>query len=262
MDDDGPPLLLRPVPAVPPGSAFPSTLWLLRHGESEGNVADQAASRAGAQRLDLQLRDADVPLTALGHEQAAAVGRWLGDQPEDVRPTRVLTSPYRRAVQTLQGVIDASALDVPVHGDERLRERDLGIFDGLTWIGIRDLHPEEAERRRHLGKMWYRPPGGESWADVALRVRSLVAATLPQHAGERVLLVTHQAVIMAFRLVLEGLDGDAALRIDHEHPQPNCALTRYAMGRDGLALVHYADTAAVDVSAAPVTKEPDADVPA
>ena len=258
------PVLLRPSPAVPAGSPFPAALWLLRHGESEGNVAALAAYRDGLSRLDLAARDADVPLTGLGRTQAAAVGRWLAALPPQERPTRVLCSPYRRAVQTLEGAL-SGGLDVPAHTDERLRERDLGIFDGLTGRGIHELHAEESVRRRHLGKLWYRPPGGESWADVVLRVRSLLGTTLPHLAGERVLLVTHQAVVMAFRIALEGLDEETALRIDRDDPQPNCALTRYEAagpedGDSAVALAAYADTTAVDASTAPVTEEPDADV--
>jgi broad specificity phosphatase PhoE len=265
MDPADAALVARPLPAVRAGDPFPSELLLLRHGESQGNVADREAAHTGAQRLALDLRDADVPLTPLGRSQAAAVGRWVAALPEGERPTRILTSPYRRAVETLQGVLTVSGLDVPVNSDERLRERDLGLFDGLTWRGIRELHPDEAERRGRLGKMWYRPPGGESWADVALRVRSLVATTLPHLAGERLLVVSHQAVIMAFRIVLEGLDAETALRIDHDNPQPNCAVTRYTattVGTSGCLLTHYADASAVDLSSAPVTEEPDADVPA
>ncbi|MGQ7297745.1 histidine phosphatase family protein [Quadrisphaera sp. KR29] len=248
-------------PAVSPGDPFPASLWLLRHGESEGNLASEAAWAAGAEALDLDTPDARVPLSARGRDQAGAVGRWLAGLPEAERPTRVLVSPYRRARETLATALAAGGLDLPVTGDERLRERDLGVLDGLTGHGIRARYPEEAERRRRLGKVWYRPPGGESWADVVGRVRAVVATALPRHDGERLLLVTHQAVVMAFRIVLEGLDPEDAVRIDSDDPQPNCALTRYAAGPDGVRLVRYADTAAVEASRAAVTEEPGADVP-
>ena len=45
----------------------------------------------------------------------------------------------------------------------------------MTGAGIREQYPDEAQRRDLLGKFYYRPPGGESWADVALRIRSLLA---------------------------------------------------------------------------------------
>lgn len=71
----------------------PSVLWLVRHGESMGNVADAHAQRAGAGRLDLDVRDPDVPLSDTGRGQAEALGGWLAALLEDQRPTAVLSSP-------------------------------------------------------------------------------------------------------------------------------------------------------------------------
>lgn len=251
----------QPRPWAPAPGTAPSALWLLRHGNSEGNAADAAAHEAGLERLEVEDRDADVELTDLGHRQAAAVGRWLADQPAALRPTVVLTSPYRRAVQTAVGVLEAAGLDLVPVTDERLRERDLGAFDGLTSRGIRERLPEEFERRRRVGKMWYRPPGGESWADVLLRVRSLLALELPRCAGERVLVVSHQAVVMAFRIALEGLDEDRALHVDAEEPQVNCALTRYGApdAAGALALEAYGDPTPVKTGGQPATDRPDAE---
>ena len=102
--------------------------------------------------------------------------------------------------------------------DERLRERDLGLFDGFTGHGIRETYPEEAERRAAMGKFYYRPPGGESWTDVVLRVRSLLTELQGVHAGRRVWIFTHQAVVMAFRYLLESLDEHTLLDIDGGRP--------------------------------------------
>src|SRR3546814_12403268 len=79
-------------------------------------------------------------------------------------------SPYRRARQTLAIALGEYAAVVGV--DERIRDRELGVLDRLTTNGVERLYPEEAERRRHLGKYYHRPPGGESWAAAALRLRS------------------------------------------------------------------------------------------
>ena len=73
--------------------------------------------------------------------------------------------------------------------DERLRDRELGILDRLTSAGVEARFLEEGERRRWLGKFYYRPPGGESWADVVLRLRSLLADLDREHPGQEVLLV-------------------------------------------------------------------------
>jgi broad specificity phosphatase PhoE len=230
---------LRPLPAVAPGAPFPRELWLLRHAESEANLATAQAWRDGAEVLDHDA-DEEVALSARGRQQADDAGRRLAELEPSRRPTLALVSPYRRTRETFERMVAAGGLDLPAHTDERLRERDVGQFDRLTGAGLRARHPEEAARRRRTAKAWYRAPGGESWADVALRVRSLVGLVLPRMDGERVLLVTHQAVVMSFRAVLEGLELDEAVALDRAHPQPNTALTRYAVGPAGVALVEYA----------------------
>ncbi len=207
--------------------ATTAELWLVRHAQSEGNVADDAARGARAERLELDIRDPDVPLSAVGKEQALALGRsWQRLEPGR-RPTRLLTSPYERARQTALLAVDAAGWDLQVEPDERLRERDLGMLDGYTRYGIEARFPEEADRRARLGKFYYRPPGGESWADVAARVRAVLEAHGPA-AGERLLVVTHQAVLMQFRYVLELLDEPQVLEIDRTDGVANTSVTVYA----------------------------------
>ncbi len=78
----------------------PSVVWLVRHGESIGNVADARAQATGAGRLQLDVRDPDVPLSDTGRAQAEALGRHLAGMPEDERPTAVLSSPFARTLTT------------------------------------------------------------------------------------------------------------------------------------------------------------------
>jgi broad specificity phosphatase PhoE len=240
----------------------PSSITLVRHAESIGNVADSAAHRNDGETLDLDLRDADVPLSDTGREQAAALGRWLGRclgrRPGHGRggafPDAVVTSPYLRAAETARIAFDGRP--VPLDQDERLRERDLGLFDGLTGRGIRTRYPEEAVRRSRLGKFYYQPPSGESWVDVVLRVRSLMR-DLEHLDGADVWLVTHQAVIMAHRFVLEGLDERTLLELGRDQPLPNVSMTLYERKGDVMELRAFADTSAVDETDAEVTHEPE-----
>jgi broad specificity phosphatase PhoE len=242
--------------AATPG---PSVLWLVRHAESQGNVADARAIEAGAPRLELDVRDPDVPLSDTGRRQAEALGAWLRDLPAEQRPTALLSSPFTRAADTAQVAVKVSELDLPIRFDERLRERDFGAFDGMTRAGIRAEYPQEAQRRDLLGKFYYRPPGGESWADVALRVRSLLTTAELHHAGERLMVVSHQAVILVFRYVLEELTEQELLDIDKRDPIANCSVTRYEAGPDGT--LQLADVNVVDHltrAEEPVTEEPGA----
>ena len=234
----------------------PSVVWLVRHGESIGNVADAHAQRSGAGRLVLDVRDPDVPLSDTGRAQAEALGRHLADLPEDERPTAVLSSPFARALTTAQ--LATAGLDVRVRTDERLRERDFGAFDGMTGAGIREQYPDEAKRRDLLGKFYYRPPGGESWADVALRIRSLLATEALRHDCERLLIVAHQAVIMVLRYVLEELTEQELLTVDREEQVSNASLTRYEMdARGDLVLQEFNAVDHLVTEDEDVTEEPD-----
>jgi broad specificity phosphatase PhoE len=242
--------------AATPG---PSALWLVRHAESQGNVADARAAEAGAPRLELDVRDPDVPLSDTGRRQAEALGAWLRELPAGQRPTVLLSSPFTRASDTAQIAVQVSGLDLPVHFDERLRERDFGAFDGMTRAGIRAEYPQEAQRRDLLGKFYYRPPGGESWADVALRIRSVLTTAELRHSGERLMIVSHQAVILVFRYVLEELTEQELLDIDKRDPIANCSLTRYESGPDATLRPSDVNTVGHLTRAdEPVTEEPDA----
>lgn len=243
----------------------PQHLVLVRHGESRGNVADRDAHERGLERLDLEARDADMPLSDLGLRQAATLGEHLRSLPAGERPDVVFTSPYQRALATAEGAVGAdgsggTALGVELLRDERLRERELGALDGFTRRGIEASFPEEARRRAWLGKFSYRPPSGESWADVVLRVRSfLLELSIQPHPPSRVWVVSHQAVILAFRVALEGLSEKEILDIDAATPIPNCSLTTYACDRDGRwRLTGFADdTVVADVVATAETPAPD-----
>lgn len=231
----------------PRWTSGPASLTLVRHAHSVGNRADAKAREVGAEELDLRHRDADVELSGTGRGQADAVGKWLASQGGADLPTVVLTSPYLRACETAERAV--AGLGLEVRHDERLRERDLGLLDGLTGVGIRARYPEESARRKKLGKFYYQPPAGESWCDVALRVRSLLQDLRFGYDGARVWLFTHQAVIMTFRYVLEGLSEERLLEIDRDEHLPNASVTRYHLAGDVFELERFADTSAVDTMA-------------
>ena len=182
---------------------------LVRHGESLGNVARENAEAEGIDRIPLEWRDADTPLSDLGRAQADAAAVAVAAL--EPRPAEVWTSPYVRAAGTAAAI--GAALAIAPVTDERLRDRELGVLDGLTSHGARGLFPDETTRRRSLGKFYYRPPGGESWADVALRIRSFLADPVPGNepgGDRRIVVVTHDAVVLLMRYVLEGM-GETTL---------------------------------------------------
>ena len=102
---------------------WPEKLWLVRHGQSQGNVARDIADEEGLHEIDIDVRDVDVPLSELGHQQAEATGRWLAALPPDERPEVILSSPYLRARQTAEAICKAGGMSGPTKlvVDERLR---------------------------------------------------------------------------------------------------------------------------------------------
>jgi broad specificity phosphatase PhoE len=228
----------------PRWTSGPREITLVRHGHSRANQADAEARDAGAESLELDRRDADVVLSATGRTEADRLAAWLAREGAAAQPTLVISSPYRRTVETAEHIVAGLGIEL-VH-DERLRERELGLFDGLTGVGIRSRHPEEAERRKQLGKFYYQPPYGESLGDVCLRVRSLLEDLRHGYDGARLWLVTHQAVIMSFRYVLEELSEEALLDIDRRVQIPNASLTTYRRDGDALELVAFADASVLE----------------
>jgi broad specificity phosphatase PhoE len=243
---------------------WPQTLWLVRHGQSAGNVARDAADEAGQHRIAIDGRDVDVPLSPLGTEQADALGHWFaGLSGDEARPDVILVSPYLRARQTADRFCagGGAAPDAVQCVDERLREKEFGILDGLTAAGIRAELPQQAEFRRILGKFYHRPPGGESWCDVIFRLRAVLDTISLHYAERRVMIVAHQVVVLCLRYVIEHLSEEDILAIDRAGDVANCSVTRYRLdpgdGPNGtLILDSYNQTAPVRAETA-VTSAPD-----
>ncbi|MES2977444.1 MAG: histidine phosphatase family protein [Pseudomonadota bacterium] len=245
-------------------TGFPATLWVVRHGQSAGNVARDAAEAQGLHVIDIATRDIDVPLSELGRNQSISLGHWFGTLGHDALPQIVLCSPYVRAVETAQLLLESAGLKghAKLRLDERLREKEFGILDRLTTTGIRQKYPELSEQRRHVGKFYFRPPGGESWCDVILRLRSLLEMTTREYSGCRVLVVAHQVIVNCMRYLIEQLDEARILGMDRLADVPNCGVTSYRRaeddeGREMLALDLANFVAPLLAEGTPVTVAPD-----
>jgi broad specificity phosphatase PhoE len=215
-------------------------LILIRHGQSAANVAFPEADARGLLESGVTGRDTDVELTDLGREQAKAIGHWLATLPEERLPQVVITSPYLRARETWRIAAETSGLDLPVPTtDDRLVDRLLGDLEMLTRAAIADRYPDEPERWKAAGEYHYRPPGGESFGDIAERLASFLADLNRDHAGERVVVVAHDAVVLMMRYVIEGLTWDEIAAVAATGHVRNASITRFDGSSGRLVLESY-----------------------
>ncbi len=207
-------------------------LVLVRHGQSDRNVVKAGhvffpdeASRAPFAGVP----DHQAALTELGWQQARALGARLRDEHE--RFDLVLHSGYRRTRETTEALLEAWPADMRakmvVGEDVLLSERDAGFTVNMTTAEAGESFPWLAEYWRTTGPLFARPPGGESLADVAARVRLFLRTREAEFAAKRVLLVTHNGTLRAFRSVLEGWTADEFEQQLRGDGHANCAVLVY-----------------------------------
>ncbi len=149
---------------------------IFRHGETEWNL-----------RL-IRQGHPDSPLTERGLAQARALAERLTRE----KFTSLYSSDLGRAVQTAEKIANATGHSVIT--DPRLRERHLGIFQGLSGDEIRERFPEEYKLHRTVGPT-YVIPGGESVEQQAARNIAFLTELGAKHVGETVVVVTHGGVL-------------------------------------------------------------------
>ncbi|HJQ41871.1 MAG TPA: bifunctional RNase H/acid phosphatase [Jatrophihabitantaceae bacterium] len=174
-----------PAPAWTPPTTTPTRLVLVRHG-STAHSAERRFS--GRNSLDL---------TEEGSAQAAALAKraviW--------EASAIVSSPLPRAVQTADAI--GGSLGLPVTQDDDFAEVDFGAWEGLTFGEARRSHP--VELGAWLAAPDSAPPGGESFADVARRVRRGRDSVMRNHPDQTVIVVSHVTPIKSLlRLALEA----------------------------------------------------------
>ena len=171
-----------------------SELILVRHGQTAWNLAGRLQGHR------------DSPLTDLGRRQA----RDQGERLAPLAPGLLVASPLGRARHTARLI--AGRLAVPVEHDAALRERGMGILEGLSWEEIAVEHPAEQARRRADPWGW-RPPGGESFEDLRRRTAPLLDR-LVDRPVERIVVVSHSALARPLLGALLGFDEFTMLDLE------------------------------------------------
>lgn len=135
-----------------------TTLYFIRHGETDWNATGRYQGQM------------DIPLNARGRSQAARNGRVLEEMLADPAALDYVSSPLGRARETME--IVRRELMLPAGGyriDDRLREAHYGVWEGQLWDDLR-VTDAEGVAARGADPFHWQPSGGESYAQLALRV--------------------------------------------------------------------------------------------
>ncbi len=164
-----------------------STLFgLLRHGRTLWNTQGRVQGRL------------DSALTPEGIDRVRQWARFLAGP--RWKWTRILASPAPRALTTAQLINEE--LRVDIHLEPDLREQDWGLWEGLSWSEIRRDKGDELQTQIERG--WsFRPPEGESRAEVSRRSRAVLTSYGQRCPGEQILVITHQGVMKALIYAVE-----------------------------------------------------------
>lgn len=181
---------------------MPINLVLVRHGSSEGNVANRKSRRGDNSSFtdDFKCRlSANWRLTLEGVEQAQKTGQWLKDHLSHITFDRAYTSSYTRAMETAGHLGLDSVLWFQSH---ELRERDWGDLDVMP-DDVRKMKFADALSRREAGMFLWRPPGGEKLAEVQTRIRDWLGSLHRECGDKNVIAVLHAETMAVIRVVLE-----------------------------------------------------------
>jgi len=174
---------------------------LVRHGETEWNAE---------RRLQGQI---DIGLNATGERQAAAAGRWLARE----KIAAIYSSDLRRAWTTAQAI--ARATGCPVTAAPEMRERNYGIFQGLTYDEAKRAHPELYARFEKRDPD-YAFETGESLTAMYARVTGRLQALAADHPGQIVVVVLHGGVLDVINRFIRG----QGLTVPRDFLIPNAGL--------------------------------------
>jgi len=182
---------------------MPVNLVLVRHGQSEGNVANKKSRKGDHSAFSgefMNRHSSQWRLSDLGREQARIAGRWIKKNIGG-KFDRCYTSEYLRAMETAALLNFKNA---EWYREIFLRERSWGQLDVMSQEERFTRFNEEMSRRARDGYFWA-PPGGESMADVCIRL-NWVLNTLHRECDDmNVLIVCHGEVMWNFRVRLERL---------------------------------------------------------
>jgi broad specificity phosphatase PhoE len=198
---------------------LPRTFFLTRHGQSEYNLLGKIGGDSGLTPAGFEYarRLADFCRDYIAEQ--VVVDPITGEEHTVPRPARLWTSTLRRTKETAQFIEHSNIRHTWDNGEtgdwvqfrpmarRNLDELYAGTCDGMTYQEIKEVYPEEFDRRQD-DKLCYRYPRGESYMDVTLRLEPL--AQEMERTREPVLIVGHQGILRILYAYFMGLDRNEA----------------------------------------------------
>lgn len=187
-----------------------TTIYLVRHGESEGNVQRRFIGHT------------DIALTDLGRRQAEMTAEYLQDIPVDC----IYSSDLQRAYDT--ACATAKRKNLPITKSMQLREIYAGKWEGISFDGLMQIYPEDFSRwKNDRGNA--RCTGGESVQEMRQRIAKEVQRIARENPGKTVLIFSHATTIYAFRCHCENISAEEMQGI----PLPSNASVTHAEYENG-----------------------------
>lgn len=210
----------------------PSLLVLVRHGQSERNIAKRQNRfylNDEARKSVKGIPDHRIPLTDEGRRQASVTGTAIRESFGVF--DYVIHSGYTRTAQTTKAILAAYSSEerrqMHVRHHLFIRERDGGHAYDMTDAEATAAFPWLQDYWTTFGPFFARPPGGESLAQVCERVYAFLQKMARTMAGRRVLVVTHGGTLWCFRYVLERWTYEEAEERFRTEQILNCSVTSY-----------------------------------
>ena len=209
-------------PRFQSAASEPTHLYLVRHGQTTGNQDRLLHGRT------------DSALSDLGIAQAERVADRLKSE---TRIDAIVTSPLIRASGTANQISTRFGIETTIQHD--LVEMDFGDLEGYTFERVVAEYPELARKALDPADQTLAWPNGESRAGFHRRVRAAFKSLVQEHAGQRVVVVSHNGVLGSFLAQVQGESPDnwTAFRI------ANCSLSSLQISNSGATVYYLNDVA-------------------
>ncbi len=209
----------------------PKQLILVRHAESVRNKAKSSVYFADeyARRHVQGIADYKIPITEVGKKHALKTGKYIRERFGSF--DYIYHSGYKRTEDTLQAILKAYSEEerdkMKYRHNLFIRERDPGYAYDMTEPEAKKAFPWLQEYWNTYGGFFAYPVGGESIAKMTERVHQFLGMIFAQHAGQKIMVVTHGGTIRAFRFLLEHWDYEQAISWPPGSEPKNCGVTVY-----------------------------------